>query len=169
MPKAGALAFAQAPDYLREPPDPSGANLTPGPGRPKGIPDTIPRSSREAQNEAKTFALSILRSPEYRKSLMDRARAGTLPANIESMLWAYGYGRPTERVEVTHVSPAAQLAELPVSELATRAELIGRVLREVGDVEAAEMALKLQHEAEEKRQLQTIDAEILSRSDATVQ
>lgn len=115
--------------------------------------------------EARAFALEIVRSPEYRKSLMDRVRAGTLASNIEAMLWAYAYGKPADKLEVKHINPTAQLAEMSVDELAERADLIAKVLREVGDVEAAEMALKMKDAADEQRKLEAIDAEIVSRSD----
>lgn len=144
--------------------DPNGDNLrradgesvSKGFGRPKG-------SKNQITSEARAFALEIVRSPEYRKSLLTRVAAGTLPANIEAMLWAYAYGRPTERVEVTHISPAAQLAEMSVQELAERAALIAKVLTDVGDVEAAELAMKMVDTAQEARNLAAIDAEIVER------
>lgn len=144
--------------------DPTGANLrrpngesvSKGFGRPPGAKNRI-------TSEARDFALQIVRSPEYRASLLNRVKAGTLPANIEAMLWAYAYGRPTERVEITHMSPAAQLAEMSVQELAERASLIAKVLTEVGDVEAAELAMKMVDTAQEQRNLAAVDAEIVER------
>jgi hypothetical protein len=144
--------------------DPAGKNAdTTKAGRPPG--------SKNIQSEARTFALEILRSPEYRKSLMDRVKAGSLASNIEAMLWAYAYGRPTERMEVTHVNPTAQLAEMSIDELAKRAELIASVLKEVGDIEAAEYAMKMADKAQEERNLQAIDATIVARvdSESTIQ
>jgi hypothetical protein len=93
-------------------------------------------------------------------------KAGTLPPNIEAMLWAYAYGRPMERVEVTHINPTAQLAGLTVDELAQRAQVIASVLQQVGDVEAAERALAMMNEADEQRRLEAVDGEVIDPAKA---
>jgi hypothetical protein len=144
--------------------DPGGKNLR----RPDG--ESVSKGvshvgqKKQVTSEARNFALTILRSAEYRKSLLDRVRTGTLPPNIEAMLWAYAYGRPMERVEVTHINPTAQLADLSLEELAKRAEIIARVLKEVGDVEATEQALSIAAEADERRRLEAVDGEIVDPS-----
>jgi hypothetical protein len=64
------------------------------PGRPKGRKD-------DKTLEAEQFARSVIRSPAYRKRLIEQAELGTLAPPIQSMLWAYAYGKPKESSEVT--------------------------------------------------------------------
>lgn len=42
-----------------------------------------------AENEARDFAQRVINDPAYRQSVMDRARAGTLPPEIEELVWHY--------------------------------------------------------------------------------
>jgi hypothetical protein len=88
-------------------------------GRPKGALNYVTR-------EARAFALEILRSPEYRASLKKRSAEGTLGA-MEPVLWAYGFGKPVERVQIeTHVD--AELEEMSADELLHRVDEIREML-----------------------------------------
>lgn len=71
-------------------PWPKGVSANPA-GRPVG-------ALNKATTDAKTFARELIDSPEYRSSLAARLKAGTA-GPIEAMLWAYGHGKPVERVE----------------------------------------------------------------------
>lgn len=62
-------------------------------------PDATPEAYVEPRT-AKEFALSILNSEEYRKSLRQRVTLGILPPAVESWLLNTGWGKPVERVEV---------------------------------------------------------------------
>lgn len=65
-----------------------GHQKVPGSGRKKGV------NGRQAGIEA--FSRSILEDSEYQKNLLTRARAGELAPGMESMLYAYAYGKPVE-------------------------------------------------------------------------
>lgn len=88
----------------------------------------IPRPTGVQRAEARMFALSIVRDPEYRKNLLIYARARMLPPAIEAMLWAYAYGRPVERVDVNVSQDPSRLEGLSRQELAERARLLSEVL-----------------------------------------
>lgn len=64
----------------------------PGPGRKKGVPN-------KATAEVRAVCASIVDDPEYRTTLLTRARAGTLPPAVECMLWHYAKGKPKDHVE----------------------------------------------------------------------
>ena len=154
---AATRGFRSSPDFTgRLVTDPTGANLR-DPETGKSLGGRKVGSKNSVTNEARSFALEIVRSPEYRASLLQRVKSGTLAANIEAMLWAYAYGKPAERLEITNPGPTAALAELSLAELAERADLISRVLKEVGDVEAAELAVNLVDQAAEARRNAPID------------
>jgi hypothetical protein len=103
-------------------------------GRPPGAPN-------KANGLAKHFAREIVESPEYRASLKSRAKSGTLPPQVETMLWAYAYGKPTEKVEIT--TPQHQdMSEMSTEELAERAALIASVLKDTADARAAMTAVE---------------------------
>jgi hypothetical protein len=46
---------------------------------------------------ARAFARSIVESDEYRASVRERARLGTLPAEVEELLWHYALDEPVQR------------------------------------------------------------------------
>ncbi len=64
----------------------------PGPGRKKGVPN-------KATAEVRAACVAIVDDAAYRRKLLARARAGTLPPAVECMLWHYAKGKPKDRVE----------------------------------------------------------------------
>ncbi len=68
------------------------------PGRPIGA---VGKSASKRRNAAEKFAAEILDSEEYRCSLIARAHSGTLAPAIEKMLWAYRFGVPVKKVEIS--------------------------------------------------------------------
>src|SRR6185436_12929879 len=79
---------------------------------------------------AQDFSRNILLSDEYRRSLAERVRNGTLHHDIEKLLWAYAWGKPQENVHVTVAPTDELLATTPTSELVARAEVLLDDLRE---------------------------------------
>lgn len=73
-------------------------------------------------------AAQIIDDPIYRQTLLSRARAGTLHAAVETMLWHYRYGKPVEHVEVT--AKTEDLSSLSSVELAARAQQIAKDILE---------------------------------------
>ncbi len=65
---------------------------SPGPGRKKGVPN-------KATAEVRAACVAIVDDPQYRKTLLARARAGTLPPAVECMLWYFAKGKPKDPVE----------------------------------------------------------------------
>lgn len=107
----------------------------PGPGRPPGSkdsPDAPRRAARLAKIEAaSTFARLVVEDEGYRKSLLDRAKRGVLPPQVEVALFYYAYGKPVERVEVEDKTPPVDPSKLSAAELEQRA------LRLAGAIAAA--------------------------------
>lgn len=64
-------------------------------GRPKG-------TLNKATQEAKAFCALIVDSEEYQASVYRRAMDGDLAPAMETMLWHYAKGKPTEHVEIVH-------------------------------------------------------------------
>ena len=69
---------------------PKGAPKAPGSGRKVG-------SKNKRSEGIEHFARSIIEDPQYQASFRQRAHDGTLPAGVETMLYAYAYGRPREQ------------------------------------------------------------------------
>jgi hypothetical protein len=105
------------------------ANGRPSGGRPKGAVNATTRSIQ-------MFCRSICEDPEYRATVLERARNGTLGA-MEPVILAYAYGKPKEHVEIAVNSGLEQLSQLSMDELAERAEAIAKELRWASAVEAA--------------------------------
>lgn len=78
---------------------------------------------RRIKHEARRMAAMIVDSKGYRRSLMQRAHAGTLPPAVEVMLWHYRYGRPVKKIEmdVNDQRLSTQLMNMTSEELAARA------------------------------------------------
>ena len=59
--------------------------------------------------EARKLCLGLVTSRAYRKEFKQRLLAGTLPANVEAMVWAYAFGKPTEHVRLSGALTLEQL------------------------------------------------------------
>ncbi len=98
-----------------------------GGGRPKGS-----LSLKTLQIQA--FCKSIVEDPEYRAAILQRARTNQL-GSMEPVIWAYGYGRPKETIDL-HVGRLEEdLSSLSVQDLALRAADLLSQLREAEEVE----------------------------------
>lgn len=96
-------------------------------GRPKG---SRSESSIAKNREAAEFCKTIVYDPRYRANLLERARRGELPPQIEALLLYFVFGKPTERVEITAPDLAKPLENLTEAELAARtATLMERISR----------------------------------------
>jgi hypothetical protein len=88
--------------------------------------------------QAQEFAARILDSEAYRTSLELRAKNGSLPPAVETMLWHYAYGKPVETVHLLADTDSADqdLTELSDAQLAAlaqdRARTVVTVLQEAG-------------------------------------
>jgi hypothetical protein len=51
--------------------------------------------------QASAFARKLLDDAMYQEQLKIRLMDGSLPSNIEALLYHYAYGKPVESVEVT--------------------------------------------------------------------
>lgn len=70
------------------------------------------------------FSLAVLRSAEYRESLLRRIEHDELPSAVELWLLNTAHGKPVERLEVKQVPE--DLEQLSSEELRLRAEAISR-------------------------------------------
>jgi len=104
----------------------------------------------EGANEARFFALSVVRDPTYRAGLRKRAQSGRLAPAVECLLFHYAYGKPAEHVEIG--SPGAfALAEKTPAELAERARQLANAL-EAGEAASLIAAEEAAAEREASRQ-----------------
>lgn len=77
---------------------------------------------------AQEFAMRVLDSEGYRRSLELRANSGTLPPAVETMLWHYAYGKPVETIHLTTPLEGTDLTELSDEEIAALARDRARVV-----------------------------------------
>lgn len=74
------------------------------PTRPKGSPKTGGRKKgtpNKVTVEVKDVCRRLVEDPEYLASLQTRLKAGTMQSGLESMIWAYAYGKPKESLELS--------------------------------------------------------------------
>ena len=67
-------------------------------GRKKGTPN-------KATADARAACALIVDDPTYRRNLLARAQRGELPPAVETMLWAYAHGKPTQALDVEIAGP----------------------------------------------------------------
>lgn len=73
------------------------------------------------------FCEEMVNDPSYRHGIKVRLLEGTLPNSLETMIWHYAAGKPTEHVEM-NVSEKTDLSKLTASELAERARVLQEFL-----------------------------------------
>jgi hypothetical protein len=93
------------------------------------------RLSRAQKNEARLFALSVVRDPTYRQNLLRDARARKLAPALEITIMAYAWGKPADKLEIS--LPQAELQELTNEQLLSRVREIGEALESGAASEAA--------------------------------
>ncbi len=80
------------------------------------------RTSYLQRNEARLFALEIVRDPTYRENLKKAALARKLHPSIEALVMHYAWGKPTERVELGRAGDFSDdLSNLSDADLKTHA------------------------------------------------
>lgn len=101
---------------------------TPSGGRPKG-------RQNDRTREIQRFCRSIVEDEQYRETVWERARNGTLGA-MEAVIWGYGYGRPKDAIDISirRLDEEAELASLSTEELQERMDAALRQLREAEEV-----------------------------------
>lgn len=68
------------------------------------------------------FCRGVLRSRDYRRSLLLRVRIGELPPAIESLLYHYAEGKPVDRIEHTgREGGPIEIRDMTNAELAAKA------------------------------------------------
>lgn len=76
------------------------------------------------KRSAKALCRSILESPEYLRTVVDRIMFHELPAAVEVRLWDYAYGKPVEHVEVKDKTKIDAFRQMSVDELEARARQV---------------------------------------------
>lgn len=70
-------------------------------GRPPMAEGQAPISAQERPLDVRSFCRGILESEDYRQSILDRVKLGSLPPAVECRMFDYAYGKPPDRVEHT--------------------------------------------------------------------
>jgi hypothetical protein len=78
----------------------------------------------------KDFARDILNSAQYRLSVLRRIVLDDLPPAVEIMLYAYAYGKPVDRLEVTDKTARKELTPEAIAIRAKRLQEIANLLAE---------------------------------------
>lgn len=78
---------------------------------------------------SRLFFRQFLHSPEYRQSLIDRVRLGTLPPALEVLMHHYAYGKPVEHVEVK--DKTERVEDLTVEEIEKRVLELANIARQL--------------------------------------
>lgn len=84
-----------------------------GPGRPKGVPN-------KASSEAKAIATELVDDPIYRAKLKSDLQRRKVHPAIESMLWHYSKGKPTDHIDLK----TREQRPLVIDSVATREEML---------------------------------------------
>jgi hypothetical protein len=110
-------------------------------GRPKGALSWTTRSIQ-------AFCRRVCEDPEYRETVIRRAREGTL-GSMEPVILAYAYGRPKESVDLRIGPMDEDFSQLSLEELGQRAAEIASQLKEAN---ALALALDIDFDAREEPQ-----------------
>lgn len=100
-----------------------------------------PGRVNDATLRVRNFCRAVCEDPLYQRDIIDRARTGRL-GSMEAVIWAYGYGRPRETVDL-NVGRQEQedLSSLSAEELLGRLHALKMRLEEAQELEAQLAAL----------------------------
>lgn len=87
-------------------------------------------ASKTAANRtmARVFAEKLLEDADYQQNLLLRLRNGLLPAQLETTLWHYRFGKPVEEV---HLNREEDLSDLTTDDLRAMLKDLERVIEQV--------------------------------------
>jgi hypothetical protein len=88
-----------------------------------------------ATRSIRLFCRSVAEDLEYRETVLQRARNGTL-GSLEPVILAYAYGPPKIAVDLT-LAEREDLSQLSTDELSRRAAELSSLLQEASELEAA--------------------------------
>lgn len=98
------------------------------------------KTAPPANLSRREFARQILNSEQYRQSVLDRIRLGTLPPQVEIRLYDYAYGKPADHVKLED-NTQRRLEDLNEDQLEKRMRLLHaekmRRLHKEGESEAS--------------------------------
>lgn len=80
-------------------------------------------TKNKRNQDIEVFARSILEAPEYRENIKQKSQAGLLEPHLETLLYAYAYGRPAQK----KLAPGEQ----PTDDAAFMQEFLAAVLKHV--------------------------------------
>lgn len=89
------------------------------------------------RHEAQKFARRLVESEKYRLKLQEDLDKREVAPAIESMLWAYAFGRPIEQVQLSITAGQEDLSTLSVEELQKRAQALAEQLEQAQQLEEA--------------------------------
>jgi len=87
------------------------------------------------RGDIRTWAKRLLESDSYRKTVQQRLENGTLPPQLEVLLYHYAFGKPAETLNVS-VS-MEDMSSMTTEQLAARAEELTKALNEAKALEDA--------------------------------
>lgn len=99
--------------------------------RDPAMPDAPEPRAFDANISIRDFCKGVLRSAEYRASIVQRIRLGTLPPAVEIAMYHYAEGKPVERVEMNDLTPRGELRDMTPAELEARAMTLCEMARRV--------------------------------------
>ncbi len=84
-----------------------GQKKTAGSGRRRGTPN-------KATVDIKALCQKLIGDATYFRKFKKRWREGALPPHVESMVWYYAFGKPTETIELGGTAGGPNLFEITV-------------------------------------------------------
>ena len=80
-------------------------------------------SANRSTIEGRDFARRLMDDPAYRENLRERLLSGKVHPGVETMLWAYSYGKPKDHVQLSgSVGNGQPIAEMGTDELLAELE-----------------------------------------------
>ena len=84
-------------------------------------------------HSVRALARDLLQSADYRQTLFDRLKLGTLAPAIELAIWHYAYGKPVDHVKIEEVNKP--LESLSDEQLETHLRKLSDLVRRIREVQ----------------------------------
>lgn len=67
----------------------------------------VTRQERKDHEEVRKISRKLILNPTYQKTLQEQLEEGRAHPSVQSMLWAYAYGKPADIIEEKKVVPVS--------------------------------------------------------------